>query len=126
MPSPTVARPRLRRTRSGTSMPRVDGRLLAARRFRELVEQFEAELGTDLSAADRELVKTAAGLVLRREQMEQAVINGQPVDDDQLVRVASESRRALATLRAKAAKAKPAGPNLHEYLAAKYGAEVQE
>lgn len=125
MPSQSTARPRLRRTRAGTVMPRVDGRFLHARRYRQLVEQFEAELGADLSAADRELVKTAAGLVLRREQMEQAVIKGEPVDGDQMVRLASEARRILSKVKA-SKKAKSAGPTLAEYLKEKYGARTAD
>jgi hypothetical protein len=123
----TAAKPRRysrrpRHTAAGTiELPRSDGRTLASRRFRHLCEALEAELGTPLSEVDQNLVRQAAGLVLAAEKFQADVVNGAEVGPDALVRVSSEARRILSTLRAKAAKNKPQGPTLQEYLATKYG-----
>jgi hypothetical protein len=39
--------------KTGIELPRTDGRTVAARRFRSLVEAFEAELGGQLSEVDK-------------------------------------------------------------------------
>jgi hypothetical protein len=119
MPPSETARPRLRRTRGGTPLPRVDGRTLPAERYRALLEEFEAEIGGSLSAIDRAMLAQAAALVVRSEAIQADIVAGKAPDTDEAVRLASESRRILASLRAKA-KAKPAGPTLQEYLAANY------
>jgi len=121
MPSPatSVTRPRLRRTRGGTLLPRVDGRLLAARRFRTLVETFESELGGGpLSAVDREMVRQAAAVALRAEELQTAIVAGRNVDTDAVIRLSSECRRIMAGLKEKSAKHKPDGAQkLQQYLA---------
>jgi hypothetical protein len=116
----TTAVPRrLRRSRSGVALPRVDGRLRASRRFKQLAETFAGELGGGLSEVDQNLIVQAAGLTLAAEQLSAGVIAGNAVDADAIVRISSEARRVLAMLRAKAAKNKPAGPSLADYLARK-------
>jgi hypothetical protein len=120
-----AARRRPRHTRNGgIALPRSDGRTLASRRFRQLCEAFAAELGTPLSEVDQNMVRQAAGLVLAAEKFQADVVNGADVNPDALVRVSSEARRILATLRAKAAKNKPAGPDLASYLATAYPAKA--
>jgi hypothetical protein len=110
---------RPRRTRSGTALPRSDGRTVASRRFRQLVEEFERELGGELSEVDRSLVRQAANLVQLNERISADVAAGAQVDADALVRVSSEMRRVLSVIRAKATKRKPDAPSLQDYLAAK-------
>jgi len=103
--------PRKRRPRA------VDGRTTPARRYASIVAAFTSEIGGDLTEAERGLVEQAAMLQLRVEQLRADVITGRPVDDDLLIRLASESRRALSQI---AAKAKPAGgEGLMEYMARK-------
>jgi hypothetical protein len=116
---PTKRRPR--HTRSGTALPRSDGRTIASRRFRQLVEEFEKELGGggELSEVDRSLVRQAANLVQLNERISADVAAGAQVDADALVRVSSEMRRVLSVIRAKATKRKPDAPSLQDYLAAK-------
>jgi len=59
-------------------------------------------------------------MTLAVEQMTADVVGGKPVDADALVRVNSEARRLLETLRVKAAKNTPAASTtLAEYLASK-------
>ncbi len=113
------ARPRLRRTRGGTRLPRVDGRTLAAKRYRELLEVCEAEFGAAQSSADRELFHTWATLSLLGEQMAAALVRGETIDHDALVRTSSEARRVWSALKGKAAENKPAtGPSIEELFAA--------
>ena len=110
---------RPRHTRTGIPLPRSDGRTIAARRFCELVESFEKDLGGGLSEVEQSLVRQAANLVQVSERLQADVIAGVQVDTDAMVRISSEARRILGMLRAKAAKNKPAGPTLAEYLATK-------
>jgi hypothetical protein len=66
------------------------------------------------------LVEQAAMLQLRVEQLRADIIAGRPVDDDQIIRMASTARRALSQIKA---KSKPAGAmTLQDYLAAKAAA----
>jgi hypothetical protein len=96
-----------------------DGRRSAARRYRTIVQAFTAEIGGDLSEAERGLVEQAAMLALRVEQLTADVINGAPVDDALIVKLAGASRRALSAISARAADRKPAGQTLQDYLTAR-------
>jgi hypothetical protein len=57
---------------------------------------------------------------LRIEQLQAAIVEGRDVDADQIIRLSSEHRRLLTSLRGKAAENKPAGPDLASYLAQAY------
>jgi hypothetical protein len=94
----------------------VDERSAGARRFRDLIEAFSADLG-ELSEADMAMVRTAAALTLKSEQMQAALAAGDDVDSDALIRLAGTTRRSLAGISAKAAEKKPTGPTLAEYMA---------
>lgn len=63
-----AVRRRPRRPLTGIELPRADGRTVAARRFRALVETFERDLGGNLTAAEKSLVQQAAAIQLRAEQ----------------------------------------------------------
>jgi hypothetical protein len=102
----------------------IDGRSHNARRFRDLVRAHEASLGGNLSEIDMALVRTAAALTLKSEQLQADLAAGKDVDSDALIRLASTSRRALAAVSAKAIDRKPTAMTLQEYLAAK-GAAVE-
>jgi hypothetical protein len=52
-----------------------------------------------LADGARSMVRQAAVLMLRSEQLQAAVIRGDPVNDDQLIRLSSEARRAVDALR---------------------------
>jgi hypothetical protein len=117
---------RIRRTGTGTELPRTDGRTLASRRFRQLCEAFEVEIGAPLTQVERGLVKQAAALTLQAETMQTDLINGQPIDADQLIRITGTARRILISISAKGDKNKPAaGPSLEDLFAvdAEAGAE---
>jgi hypothetical protein len=109
-----------RRESSAIALPRADGRTVSARRYRQLLRDFTAEIGGPLSAIDEALLGQAAALVVRSEQIQAQIVAGLAADTDEAVRLASESRRILGRLKSNAAKAKPsAGPtNLDELLSA--------
>jgi hypothetical protein len=118
MPTPAYKR-RSRHTPGGVELPRTDGRTIAAKRYRALVEHFTHELGGGtLSAVDAGLVRQAAALSLRIEQLQASIVSGEPVNNDETVRLSSEHRRILASLRSRVAKNKP-GPSLADWLAAR-------
>lgn len=116
---PVAARRSTRRTSSGIRLPRHDARTRASRRYRALLEELAAEVGEPLSPIDKELVAQAAGLALRAEQIREDIVAGAAVDADEAIRTASECRRILLRLKGKAAKNKPAGSILQEYLASR-------
>jgi hypothetical protein len=94
----------------------VDGRSREARRFRDLVASFATEIGTDLGEVEMGLVRQAAGLALRAEQLQEAIVRGEPVDNDDLIRISGTSRRILMVLQEKAAKRKQAPATLRDRL----------
>jgi hypothetical protein len=102
-------------------LPRADGRTVRSRRFRDLVEAYSAELGHELTEAERSLVQQAAAVQIQCEELQRALVEGGDIDSDMLIRLSSEHRRLLAGLGAKAIKNKPAGPGLQDYLREKYG-----
>lgn len=95
----------------------IDGRTIAGRRYRDLAIALADDLGgvDHLGEADKALVRQAAALTVKSEAMQAAIVNGDAVDDEQLVRVTNALTRALTTIRRKT-KAKPPGPNLADYL----------
>lgn len=93
----------------------VDGRSALARRFRDLITELTAEAGgrEGLSAAECSGIRQAAAMMLRVEQVQAAIVRGEPVDNDELIRASGELRRLLGALR-KRAPAKP--QTLQDYL----------
>jgi hypothetical protein len=116
------------RVSNGTRLlENVDGRSSSARRFRDLTQAYSNELGGELSEAERSLVRQAVALQLQAERMQEAIVRGEPVDADQLIRVSSTSKRLLGIIADKTGKRKPAaGPTLAEYLAAKQAQKAAE
>ncbi|MGB3864519.1 MAG: hypothetical protein WBA29_02680 [Xanthobacteraceae bacterium] len=99
----------------------IDGRSAQARRFRDLCRSYEAEIGGAVSAVERDMIRQAAALTLRSEQMQAAIVNGEAIDSDQIVRISGAAKRALDSIRAKATKRKAVEPvtDLQAYLASK-------
>jgi hypothetical protein len=93
----------------------VDERSAGARRFRDLIAAYSADLGDNLSESDMAMVRTAAALTLKSEQMQAALAAGENVDSDALIRLAGTTRRSLQAISAKVADKKPTGPTLAEY-----------
>ena len=95
----------------------IDGRSPLARRFRDLIKAYEAEIGGELTEVERGLVKQAAALTLRAEQMQAAIVRGEPIDNDQLIRISGTAKRILGAIGDKASKRRPAGPSLQDHIA---------
>jgi hypothetical protein len=81
----------------------VDHRSAQARRFRDLVNAFAANFGgvAALTEGERVLVRQAAACALRAEQLQAALVKGDPVEPDELIRLANTSRRMLASIAAR-------------------------
>jgi hypothetical protein len=102
-------------TNGSRLLPGIDGRSAAARRFRDICANYEAEVGADITETERDLIRHAAFLTWRSEQLKADAINGKPVADDEIIRMAGAARRILATVAAKG-KANAPGTSLAEYL----------
>ena len=96
----------------------VDGRTAGAVRFKRLFNSISAELGgmAALTETERGLVRQAASLIMRAEQLQASIARGEHVDPDELIRLTNTARRTLAAI-AKRAKPKPA--TLGDYLASR-------
>jgi hypothetical protein len=54
----------------------IDGRSPTARRFRDLIQLYEAEMGGAPTEVGRGLIKSAAALTLKIEQLQAAIVEG--------------------------------------------------
>lgn len=106
-----------RRQRS-TVLKGVDGRTLAARRYRDLVAGFRHDLGRHPSTAEQALIAQAAALVMQRERLAAEVAAGRDADPRAMVRLAGALGRTLREL-GLSKPPKPAAPSLREHLAAR-------
>jgi hypothetical protein len=107
---------RVKRIRT-PALPMVRSRRGRTRRFNLLCAQFAREVGHPLSLVAKESVRHASALMVKAEELQAKILDGQDVDVDVAVRLASESRRLIATLKRSAAPAEPTpGPTLREYL----------
>lgn len=115
MPKPTF------RTKKGTgkiTLAGVDGRSLMARRFREIHAQIEADLGGDLTEAQRAIAARAVTLAVWCESAEAELAQGNDFNPQEYATVANAMRRLLCDLGLDR-KAKDITPSLHEYLTGK-------
>ena len=115
----------------GTKAPRStrgqkpDGRSAGARRYRALIHAYTTSLGGgELDEEDRGLIEQAAMLTLRVEQLTNDIVNGKPVDDATIIKLAGASRRALSAISSRSAERKPTTLSLTEHFARK-AAELQ-
>ena len=98
----------------------VDGRSSSARRFRDLVRAYKTECGGNLTEVERGLIRQAAALTFKAESLQSDLVNGNPVDGDQLIRLTGTAKRILTAIGEKASKrGRPSGPSLSDYLARK-------
>ena len=96
-----------RRTRSaltnGSLLPRgLDGRSAPARRYRDLILQFShgiaGERGAPLNPAELALVKQAAAITVRAEALQADIVRGEPVSDEDVVRLSNSAIRILTAV----------------------------
>jgi hypothetical protein len=78
----------------------VDGRSARMRRFRDLCELLAADASGagELTFAGQESIKQAAALLLEAEAFQTAIVNGDPIDHEQLTRVTNSLVRLLKIL----------------------------
>lgn len=100
----------------------IDGRSASARRFRDICRAYEAEVGGNISDVDRDLIKQAAALTLRAEQLQADIVNGKPGDDDRLIRLSGTANRILSAIKKRAAKHSAPKPTLRDHIAARRSA----
>jgi hypothetical protein len=77
----------------------VDMRSQAGRRFRDLCNAFAGEIGEALTESEKAVVRQCAGMTLQAEAQQSALVRGEPVDGDLIVRMTSEVRRIIAALK---------------------------
>jgi hypothetical protein len=106
------------RNRGGRPVGAYGIRRRRQQRFDALVAAYSAEIGGSLNETDKALAAQAASIGVHIEKLQAEIIQGCDVDEDMVVRLSSEHRRLLTSLRSTAAKAKPAGDAaLKEFLA---------
>jgi hypothetical protein len=72
----------------------------AIRRFNGLVAKLAAERGAGaLGVVEFEMVRQAAAMMLRAEQLQAGIVNGEEIDPNELIRLSSEGRRILRSIR---------------------------
>jgi hypothetical protein len=91
-------------------LPGIDGRSAAARRFRGLIVELEAEAGPGLSSAARLQIRTVAMMQLHAEDLTARSVRGEPVDAEQLTRAVNGALRALRGLRSARKAPAPLSP----------------
>jgi hypothetical protein len=94
----------------------VDGRSSSARRFRDLVRAYETEIGGNLTEVDRGLIRQAAALTFKAETLQSDLVNGNPVDGDQLIRLTGTAKRILSAIGEKARNRKEPVPTLADHF----------
>lgn len=97
----------------------VDGRSALARRFRDLVKEYTSELGGEdiMTAPMTAMVRQAAAVTVETERMQAAIVRGEDVDAEQLVRLTNTLTRLMTNLKAKAKLAKASKrTDLSEYI----------
>jgi hypothetical protein len=96
----------------------VDGRTMAARRYRDICLALSDDLGGQdkLSEPSKILVRQAAALSVQTETLQSKIIAGVDVDLEQLTRLSNVLGRTLQRLGLKK-PAPPRGPTLAELLA---------
>jgi hypothetical protein len=92
------------------NVDRLDGRTRHAKRLRSLIGGLARDLGHQPTTAERASIEQAAGLIVMREAMEQAVMRGEPVNSAEILKVSGAVARSLASLRSKGGKRNAPAP----------------
>lgn len=93
----------------------VDGRSTSARRFKEIIATLSADLGGDLTEAQKAIAARAATLAVWCEQAETDFANGKDFDVATYSTTANAMRRLLADLGLER-RARDVTPDLHQFL----------
>ena len=78
----------------------VDGRSHVARRYREIGALLASDMGGHgtLTEAQKQLVRSAAGLVVLRERLDVKAVNGEKIDAGEYCSLSNTLRRVLVTI----------------------------
>jgi hypothetical protein len=78
----------------------VDGRSHVARRYRELAALISRDVSpdADLTEAQRQLIRSAAGLVVLRERLDVLAVKGEQIDAGEYCAISNTLRRVLVTV----------------------------
>jgi hypothetical protein len=106
----TVQKPAKRVRRKRLPAPKSRTPRAAIRRFNDLVTRFTREMNRELLVGEREMVRQAAAIMLRAEQLQAGIVRGEAIDPDELIRLSSEGRRVLRSIGA-GVKPKPEAPS---------------
>jgi hypothetical protein len=98
----------------GASASSADGR-----RFADIIFDLTAEMGGALTTGEELQVRTIAGLIVHVEQLQAAMLRGDPVDSEQLTRVSNSATRALAGLKRSRPAKRAQQPATDAYLASR-------
>jgi hypothetical protein len=85
---------------NGGELAGVDGRSLIARRYRELAALIsrDASPNADLTEAQKQLIRSAAGLIVLRERLDVKAIKGEKIDCGEYCGITNTLRRVLVTI----------------------------
>ena len=93
----------------------LDGRSALARRYRDLLATFTADMGGDPSEAQKQLIRRAASLSVWCEAVEVRLANGEDVDIGQLTTASNSLRRILQDIGLERSS-KDVTPTIEQYM----------
>ncbi|MBF0678554.1 MAG: hypothetical protein IR164_06420 [Devosia sp.] len=93
----------------------LDGRSALARRYRDLLATFAADMGGDPSEAQKQLIRRAASLSVWCEAVEVKLANGEDVEISQLTTATNSLRRILQDIGFERAT-KDVTPSIEQYM----------
>jgi alkylhydroperoxidase family enzyme len=91
--------------------PGVDGRTIQAKRFQQLLGGLSAEFD-NISAPDKSLIRNAAFLVLKCEDLQAQHLRGEPVANDEIIRLSALLNRSMLALKRRSAALDPTAPSI--------------
>lgn len=99
-PKTNINRSRVTTGRSLFLTGSCDGRSAVGRRFRDLFELHQSDIGGEdvVTEAQRQLCRRAAALGVWCEEIESHLVGGQPIDIDEYLKVTNSLRRVLDTI----------------------------
>jgi hypothetical protein len=98
--------------------------LARRRRLNQLIRELALDCGfdpADVTLAERGVLHQAAAFLLAVEVSSDALVRGATVDDDTMIRLASEARRLLVGLRKRAKQQEASPPSPWSPLRARHG-----
>jgi len=97
------------------------------RRLNRLVRDLADDLGFErVTVAERAALFQLAALNLQVELIQQAIVRGEDIENDVLIRLSSEARRLLNALRRRQQQIAPRAPSLREQLAREAALAVED